>query len=158
MIVSSRLLRRRRRRQMPPEVASAGHVHDGPEPRFHGGANLQEDTKEAKFVKTERNPKEKAPIVQGLKDENGLGTLENWWGDLLGISNLGPSDLRFLRTKKPARVAERNMRISRRGHISPSQSLKHAQRRTVKRRERGEEREMIEKCVGYEKGGSAVEE
>ena len=27
---------------MPPEVASAGHVHDGPEPEFHGGANLGE--------------------------------------------------------------------------------------------------------------------
>ena len=99
-----------------------------------------------------------------------MGTLENRSGDLLGvwkwgvscsscgISNWGPSDLRFLRTKKPARVAERNMRISRRGHISPSQSLKHAQRKRGEEREREEERERIDKCVGYEKGGSAVEE
>lgn len=58
-----------------------------------------------------------------------------------GVSNLG-TDLRFLRTKKPARVAERKIKISLRGHISLSQSQTYTEKRERKR-------EMIEKCVVF---------
>lgn len=55
-----------------------------------------------------------------------MGTLENrlgeflgsWWVSSSGVSNWGGSDLRFLRMKKPARVAERKTRMNLRGHIS----------------------------------------
>lgn len=79
-----------------------------------------------------------------------MGTLENrlgeflgsWWVSSSAVSNWGGSDLRFLRMKKPARVAERKTRMNLRGHISFSQSLRQRQRES--------ERETIDKCGGSE--------
>lgn len=51
--------------------------------------------------------------------ENRLGEfLGSWWVSSSAVSNWGGSDLRFLRMKKPARVAERKTRMNLRGHIS----------------------------------------
>jgi hypothetical protein len=57
-----------------------------------------------------------------------------WWGW---------SDLRFLRTKKPASVAERNIRINLSGHISCQSRWR-------------TERERIEKCVEVMEGAVEV--
>lgn len=77
-----------------------------------------------------------------------MGTLENrlgeflgsWWVSSSAVSNWGGSDLRFLRMKKPARVAERKTRMNLRGHISFLNLSDRGQRES--------ERETIEKCRG----------
>lgn len=72
--------------------------------------------------------------------ENRLGEfLGSWWVSSSAVSNWGGSDLRFLRMKKPARVAERKTRMNLRGHISVLNL-------SDGRRQRESERETIEKC------------
>lgn len=117
----------------------------------------------SQIVQTEKNPEDKNETWMRIKGENGLGTLENRLGELLGfwwwwlvscsswcgVSNLG-SDLRFLRTKKPARVAERKIKISLRGHISLSQSQTYTEKRERKR----DDWQMSSFCGRDEKRGS----
>lgn len=131
--------------------SSIGSVHWPCPQRSRTLIPWQSEPASTEIPKNVRNAREKDEIFHS---ENEMGTLENrlgeflgsWWVSSSAVSNWGGSDLRFLRMKKPARVAERKTRMNLRGHISVLNL-------SDGRRQIESERETIEKCGGSDNRG-----
>jgi len=113
------------RDQMPPQIPPTSHIHEGPEPRHYQSANL-DPHKFRVTLKRQRFCKIEAKGWSGWTLEVALeeASEESEILGLDGTTTVSPSssavggwDLRFRRTKKPARVADKNTRMNLRGHI-----------------------------------------
>lgn len=137
--------------QIPPQVASTGHVHKGPEPWFHGRANLQAQKcykpkrERWNFLKWKRN----GYLGKSIRGVSGVVV-----GLIVGGVQLGRLGFEVSKDEEAGESGwKEDENESQRTHFF-SQSLRQRQRES--------ERETIEKCRGSDNRGrsrkGAVEE
>lgn len=108
---------------MPPQVAAAGHVDRRPEHRFHSRRRLFKHTTIVPFIHKQRKAKKGNARFRWRRITRTWENNDELESESLELSSeLSPAskswgDLRLRKRKKPARVAERNMRINLSGHI-----------------------------------------